>query len=331
MFTQQANLQVKMPSQIEADWLWGLLEREVDRRTLLDRAQVIAALNNAEKQELTLWIQASTNIAQHFGPTPPAPLPTQRPNNWGGKHASWTAFKILLVTFYEKGFKDGLPYRSDGMPTDIKADQVTYKKFVAEFRTAHKLDRDPAAREVCVLCGGELREQEVDHWVNKGNFPLLSVCDYNLLPICGECNAGDKTKGQKSVHDNGSFVDWFHPYLRSGYGALELEYRLPEMAISCSATQAVDQRKVDNLVGLLNLTARWTREFKAEHRKKQKEAADRKQRGRGPHDVAELQTWLTDYRDSLVDSEPNYEVHKTLAAAMLEPSRIAAWQADLGL
>lgn len=327
----QANLRVKMPSQIEADWLWGLLEREVDRRTLLDRAQVIAGLNDAEKNELTLWIQASANIDQHFGPTPPVPLPTQRPNNWEIKHVSWIAFKILLVSFYEKGFKDGLPYRSDGVPSNLEAEQVTYKKFVAEFRTAHKLDPAPDAREVCVLCGGELKEQEVDHWVNKGNYPLLSVCDNNLLPTCGECNAGDKTKGQKPVHSNGSFADWFHPYFRPGYGKLELKYILPEMAISCVATQAAEQPKVDNLVGLLNLTVRWTREFKAEHRKKQKEAALRKQRGRGPHDLSELQVWLTDYRDGLVESEPNYEVHKTLAEAMLEPSRIAAWQTDLGL
>lgn len=327
----KANLQVQMPSLIEADWLWGFLDRQADRSKLILRAQQIAGLTDAEKNNLRLWIQATVMLSQHFDPTPPAALPTQRPNNWEAKAPIWVAFKTLLVSFYEKGFKDGLPYRSDGTPTDIQADQVTYAKFVSEFRAAHKLDPDHDAREVCVLCGGELKQQEVDHWVNKANFPLLSVCADNLLPICGECNAGENTKGQKPVHSSGSFVDWFHPYLRPAYGALALEYQLPKMAISCVAIHAADQPKVKNLNKLLNLNTRWTREFKAEHRKKQKEAADRKQRGRGPHNLAELQAWLTDYRDGLIESEPNYEVHKVLASAMLEPSRLAAWQSDLGL
>jgi hypothetical protein len=102
-------------------------------------------------------------------------------------------------------------------------------------------------------------------------------------------------------------------------------------ASSCVAVHAADQPKVKTLNKLLNLNTRWTCEFKAEHRKKQKEAAVRKQRGLGPHNLAELQAWLTDYRDGLIESEPNYEVHKVLAAAMLEPSRLATWQGDLGL
>lgn len=327
----QANLQAQMPSLIEADWLWEFLDRKVDKKKLLERARLIAELIADEKDNLRLWIQATANLAQQFGPTPPAALPTQRPNNWRAKAPIWIDFKTLFESFYEKGFQYGLPYRSDGTPTDVKADQVTYVKFVAQFRATHKLDPHPDAREICVLCGGELKEQEVDHWVNKANFPLLSICADNLLPICGECNAGMDTKGQKPVHSSGNFADWFHPYLRPAYGALELQYQLLEMAISCAAIQAADQPKVDNLNKLLNLSTRWTREFKAEHRKKQKEATDKKRRGGGPHDLAELQEWLTNYRDGLVESEPNYKVHKALAAAMLEPTRLATWRSELGL
>jgi hypothetical protein len=331
----KTNLHAQMPSHIEADWLWDFLDRTVAKQKLLQKAVEIADIDAVEKQGLTNWINEVSNLVQHFGPNPPltAPgFPAQIPNRWDDKSPPWISFKTLFIAFYERGFtKGGLPYRSDGTPTDVKADQVTYAKFVAEFRTTHKLDAHPDAREVCVLCGGELKEQEVDHWVSKANFPLLSVCGDNLLPICGECNAGDDTKGRKPVHSSGNFADWFHPYLRPASGMLALEYQLPEMAISCVAIQAADQLKVNNLNELLNLGIRWTREFKAEHRKKQKEAADRKQRGRGPHDLAELQAWLTDYRDSLVQSEPNYEVHKALAAAMLEPARLASWSSALGL
>jgi hypothetical protein len=273
-----------------------------------------------------------SNIALHFGLNPSLAFPAQIPNSWNDKSPPWISFKTLFIAFYERGFtKGGLPYRSDGTPTDVGADQVTYAKFVAEFRATHKLDTHHDAREVCVLCGGELKEQEVDHWISKANFPLLSVCADNLLPICGECNAGYDTKGQKPVHSSGNFADWFHPYLRPAHGMLTLEYQLPEMTISCVAIKAADQLKVDNLDKLLNLGARWTREFKAEHRKKQKEAADRIRRGRGPRDFTELQLWLTEYRDGLVASEPNFEVHKALSSAMLEPTRLATWQGELGL
>jgi hypothetical protein len=326
-----ANLKARMPSAIESDWLWDFLNREVERTQLLERAKQIAALIDVEKNNLRLWIQATSKLSLHFSPIPPDALPTQLPNDWKPKTDVWVNFKVLFVSFYERGFKDGLPYQSDGKPTDVKADRINYAKFVAEFRTAHKLDPDPDAREICVLCGGELTEQEVDHWVSKGNFPLLSVCADNLLPICGECNAGDKAKGQKPVHSVGNFSDWFHPYLRPAYGALALQYQLSKMTISCVATNAVDQPKVSKLNELLNLESRWTREFKAEHRKKQKEAAVRKLRGYGPQDIAGLLAWLTEYRDGLVESEPNYEVHKALASAMLEPTRVASWGSTLGL
>src|SRR5690606_39298279 len=94
---------------------------------------------------------------------------------------------------------------------------------VREFRDAHRLDPHPDAREVCVLCGGPLVLPAVDHWLAKTAFPLLAVCADNLLPICGECNSAPQ-KGQKDVHTNGLFSDWFHPYLRHANGAIRLRY-----------------------------------------------------------------------------------------------------------
>jgi hypothetical protein len=325
----QANLHASLPTQTEADWLWRLLNREADSQPLLERAQLIANLHEAEKHGLTAWIHATAVISQHFGAHPPAALPVRPPNDWSAKHKSWIALKTLTLAFYEKGLKDGLPYRADGLVTDIQAERITYAKFVAEFRSAHKLDVQPDAREVCVLCGGRLGEPEVDHWVNKAGFPLLSVCADNLLPACCDCNSGNDAKGQKPVHDAGSFTNWFHPYLRPGHGTFRLNYVLPERAIRCVAIQAVDQPKVNNLDQLLNLTNRWTREFKAEYRKKQKELSDRRRRGRGPNDLATLQQWVTDFHDGLIATEPHHEVHKALAAALLEPRHLASWNSDI--
>lgn len=323
------NLKAQMPSQIEAEWLWKFLNRKTEGGTLLQRSCDIANLNNPEKQGLANWINAVTNLAQHFEPTPPPALPFRYPNGWTSRNTSWTTFKNLLVAFYEAGFREGLPYRADGLPTDIAIEQVTYEKFVAEFRSTHKLDPHPNSREICVLCGGKLGKPEVDHWLHKANFPLLSVCDNNLLPICADCNSGKDAKGQKPAHNNGDFTDWFHPYLRHTDGALRLNYVLPDFAVKCTSASPTDQTKVDNLDKLLNLTHRWTLEFKAEYRKKQKELSDLKRRGRGPDDLAALQAWLTDYSDSLLDNEPDYEVHKVLSDAMLEPTRLAAWHSEL--
>lgn len=45
----------------------------------------------------------------------------------------------------------------------------------------------------------------------------------NLLPICAECNEAPQ-KGQKDVHTNGTFTDWFQPYLRHANAAIQPRY-----------------------------------------------------------------------------------------------------------
>ena len=87
-----------------------------------------------------------------------------------------------MEAFYEKGLNstNGIPYLSDGIPT--AGGGVTYAQFVQEFREAHRLNQNHDAREVCVLCGGPLGQTpEVDHWIAKSAYPLLSVCADNLL------------------------------------------------------------------------------------------------------------------------------------------------------
>ncbi|MEO5334245.1 MAG: hypothetical protein H7839_19700 [Magnetococcus sp. YQC-5] len=316
----QTNLQGKMPSVIEADWLWGLLQREQGGKLLLDRAKILANLSPKKKQDLADWIQGVAKVADHFGPTPPAALPTTAPL---GKD-SWMAFKTLMSAFYDKGLcGTGLPYTDSGVPTNTKDDWLTYKKFVDEFRKRHRIDLDPYAREICVLCGGELTQTHVDHWIYKAAFPLLAVCADNLLPICSECNS-TSNKGINKVHTKGSFADWFHPYLRHANGAIVLRYDPVKFEISVTITNSSDSNRVRNLDTLLNLSTRWTKEFKAEYRKKQKQLADRQIRGLNPHNAAGLQQWLQDYRDDLSNSEPHYEVHCVLAEALLDPARMLA-------
>lgn len=315
----QANLQANMGSAIEGDWLWHLLAGSTGTKALLGKARRIADLPPADKTGLHQWIQAVSVLAQHFGPTPTATLPVNPPNGWGSRDDRWAAFKALMVAFYEDGLRNGLPYAANGAPTTNAALRVRYDQFVQEFRAAHRLDPFPDAREVCVLCGGPLVLPAVDHWLAKTAFPLLAVCADNLLPICGECNS-TLNKGQKGVHTGGTFTDWFHPYLRHANGAIRLHYDDVTLSIRVDSATPADAVKVQNLDGLLNLGQRWTREFKAEYRRLQREA-QRRHIG----NVQALQQRLMEYRRDLSAAEPHYEIHALLAETLLAPARLQAF------
>ncbi len=318
----QANLRASMGSAIEGDWLWQLLAGSTGTKALLKKAKRIADLLPAEKSGLQQWIQAVNALAQHFGPTPPAALPAlpvNPPNGWGARDERWASFKALMVAFYEEGLRNGLPYAADGIPTTDAALRVSYDQFVREFRAAHRLDPHLDAREVCVLCGGPLVLPAVDHWLAKTVFPLLAVCADNLLPICGECNVAPQ-KGQKDVHTGGTFSDWFHPYLRHANGAIRLRYDDVTLSVCVDSATQADAVKVRNMDNLLNLGLRWTREFKAEYRRLQREA-----QRRHISNVQALQQRLMEYRQDLSAAEPHHEVHALLAETLLDPARLQAF------
>lgn len=327
--SQQGLQPPVLASAVEADWLWAFLQRVDAGQSLLIRAQTLAAMPAAQKAALAAWVQAISALATQFQPAP-TPWPITCPVT---SASDWKAFKVLMEAFYEKGFRGGLPYLPSGAPT--AAGGVSYANYVSIFRDAHRLNPAPDAREVCVLCGGPLGDTpHVDHWIIKSAFPLLSVCADNLQLICSTCNEAPN-KGDKPVHSSGSFTAWFHPYLRPGNGALKLDYRLPELAVKCTAVAPADQPKAATLDGLLNLSSRWTREFKAEYAKHQDILTRREQRciqqAQARQTVAVIQAYVQQWQADLVPSEPHHEVHQALAAALQEPSRLAAWHSELGL
>lgn len=319
----QANLRSSMGSAIEGDWLWHLLAGKTGTKPLFDKAKRIADLSPAEKTGLQQWIQAVSALAQHFGPTPPAALPVAPPNQWRSQDEHWKAFKTLMVAFYEDGLRGGLPYAANGAPTTDVTLRVSYDQFVREFRAAHRLDSHPDAREACVLCGGPLVLPAVDHWLAKTTFPLLAVCADNLLPICGECNVAPQ-KGQKAVHTGGAFSDWFHPYLRHANGAIRLRYDDATLRVLVESNSQDDSSKVQNLDNLLNLGVRWTREFKAEYRRLQRELQQLKTHANSQPSAEQLASRIREYKERLSDKEPNFEVHLEVAEAFLAPARLQA-------
>lgn len=317
-----------LASEIEANWLWDFLQRIDAGQSLLSRAQAVAAMPPAQKTALANWALTISALPAQFR-TATTPWPINRPV----ASEDWKAFKALMEAFYEKGFRSGLPYLSDGTPTVIGG--VKYTDYVIAFRDAHRLNPNPDAREVCVLCGGPLGDTpHVDHWIIKSDFPLLSVSEDNLTLICSTCNEAPN-KGDKPVHSAGSFVDWFHPYLRPCNGALQLKYVLPEFSVQCSAVSPADQPKVAKLDALLNLGSRWTREFKMEYARHRDVLIRREQhrlkKAQARHTQAEILSYVQQWQADLAASEPHHEVHQTLAAALQEPSRLAAWHSELNL
>ena len=326
--TQQNMQPPRFPTAIEADWLWSYLQRVDSGTQLLNHAQTVAGLSHVEKAKLQTWIKIVSDLPEQFQLTPSHGWPVE-PTTIDSK--AWTAFKKLMEAFYEKGFRSGLPYQEDGTP--VVSGGINYKDFVKIFRDQHRLNPNPGAREVCVLCGGVLDDDiEVDHWIAKSAFPLLSVSTDNLLPICGKCNS-TSNKGEKPVHSNDSFDDWFHPYQRHANGRLNLGYILPNMKVECKANQPIDQQKVINLDALLNLSRRWTRRFKEKYTRHQGVLRQREQRrinnGGERHTQANIKKYVQDWKNDLLSSEPHYEIHSLLSDALLEPSRLKAWATEL--
>lgn len=325
----EANCQARMPSAIEAAWLWALLQREAAKQPLLDRAHRLADMPAAQKQALSTWAQAVADVPLHFQVPPQPNLPTAPPI----PPASWGDFKTLMLAFYDKGLHQiGLPYLANGEPTNDSSLWLSYHKFRDEFVKANQANPQPDARHVCVLCGGALTQPAVDHWIRKGAYPLLAVCADNLLPICSECNEAPN-KGEKDVHTGGDFEDWFHPYLRHPNGDIEIHYDLKSLSVLAGAKTAANQAKVANVDKLLNLGKRWTLEFKAEYVKQQdllvRRELRRRKQGEMPHTQAEIQAHIQTTKADLSPTEPHHEVHRTLLVAMLEKARLDAWRDEL--
>jgi hypothetical protein len=321
----------RVSSQIEAYWLWDFLQKIDAGKTLLERAQRLADMPITDKQLLNDWVNSVGNLVSQFQQTPLTIWPVTRP---AIPDTAWEAFKELMLAFYKKAFRSAaLPYLADGTP--VATGGVNYTQFVEAFRNAHRLKPDPDAREVCVVCDGPLGQTpEVDHWIAESAYPLLSVCADNLLPSCGDCNS-TSNKGTKAVHSNGNFADWFHPYFRHPNDSIRLVYDLQTHSITAAATSPSERVKVNNLDKLFNLSERWTREFKAEYSKQQEVLLKRERRrvssGHARHTQVEVLEHLQTVQEDLLATEPHYEVHNVLCAAMLEQSRLAAWQTELGL
>ncbi|WP_147465461.1 MULTISPECIES: HNH endonuclease [Pseudomonas syringae group] len=59
----------------------------------------------------------------------------------------------------------------------------------------------------CPSCGNTGNPKTLDHYLPKANYPWLSICPYNLLPACRDCNTEKGNPVPKSA-----FQQLIHPY-----------------------------------------------------------------------------------------------------------------------
>ncbi|WP_421557529.1 hypothetical protein [Pseudomonas canadensis] len=322
----EAELIKVLGSRIEGQWLWHFLGRKDSKKPLLIHASRLADLNIADKTNLEKWIVETSDIGGYFTLVPAVHLlPVARPLP---VDEDWTALQKLMEAFYIKGLRDGLPYSANGTITEDRNQQVTYKDFKSDFLQLHKIDSDPDAREVCVVCASELGKAHVDHWVGKAEFPLLSVCAHNLIPMCDDCNEAPN-KGTGKVHTGGSFQEWFHPYQRPPAGKFGMKLHPADLEIELQSIDPSDAPRVANLNTLFNLTTRWSKEARAEYRKVQRSLERRQVEKKAVLTAQEIDKALLDLAKNLCEAEPNYEVHTALYQVICAPARLIAWQTEL--
>lgn len=322
----EAELTRVLGSRIEGQWLWHLLGRKLDKKPLLIHAKRLADLNIRDKTSLKQWVMQTSDVGGYFALVPNVHLlPVASPLSTDD---DWTALQKLMEAFYNKGLRDGLPYRADGTVTEDKTLQVTYECFKKDFLQMHKIDTDPDARETCVVCAAELGKAHVDHWVGKAEFPLLSVCADNLIPMCDDCNEAPN-KGTAKVHTGGSFQEWFHPYKRPPSGKFGLKLHPVNLEFQLQSIDPADAPRVTNLNTLFNLTTRWEKEARAEYRKVQRSLERRQVENKALLTCHEIDKVLLDLAKTLCEAEPNHEVHAALYQVICDPARMIAWQSEL--
>ncbi|ACM21209.1 HNH endonuclease domain protein [Geotalea daltonii FRC-32] len=312
-----ANLRALHASPIVGDWLVAFLNKEHKEKTLLSRAITIAALSVTEKNSLVCWLDASNNTANQFQNPPPA---------WPIKPVcsddGWNAVKELLIEFYNKGLGEGVPFDQNGDP--VAAGGVNRQSFADAFKAEH-------GERSCILCDGPFVSPEVDHWIAKKHFPGLSTASHNLIPICHDCNKR-ANKGEKPVWDNAgnAFDEWFHPVFRSAHGCFEPRHQMTQIKIMPTAVEHTE--RVKRLDRLINLSSRWTSEFKMQTRSYKNSLRGQIRRGSIQATTVDIGSELQELQLKIADENPpeaNNIIRNLTLTIMQEPAKLEALLTEL--
>lgn len=57
-----------------------------------------------------------------------------------------------------------------------------------DIRVCPYCDRNYINNIIREIDGKDIRGSQLDHFFSKGKYPMLAMCFYNLIPVCGNCN-----------------------------------------------------------------------------------------------------------------------------------------------
>ncbi len=95
---------------------------------------------------------------------------------------------IFVDFFYGKFFND------EEMWQTLVGSAFSKRAFIDNFKQENPID-------VCAYCDldtvNALSNNVIEHFLPKKQFPLLSMCPYNMIPACTACNLGAQGKGSR--------------------------------------------------------------------------------------------------------------------------------------
>jgi hypothetical protein len=180
--------------------------------------------------------------------------------------------------------------------------------------------RDYPSKVVCPYCDGEIGTPELDHYLCKSEFPLLSCSPLNLIPVCGNCNDVVTAKGLRPAITLGpprSTKDWLHPFFRPASNQVQIKLNgtpsdsIPQLHSPDSAEQI---RLNNHTILIRSLSKRWTKTVAAYYDRLVGEV-NRKRQGTTIDPI--VKTVLDDHL-AVRGKSPSSMVHAAVCQAVLD-------------
>ena len=289
-----------------AEWTKRFCAWLKNGKSILDRMQGVAALPGTAKQALLAHYEINLRYPEAFEATlPRPPATTPLPGRLSADAAG--AYQDFFELFYAPIF-----YRSKGYPIDaedLNGQAFTKDQYLEAYRAANP------NMKVCPTCDGSMDGAQLDHWLAQKHLPELNCHPQNLVVICDSCN-NPTNKGQKLALDTAEadpFGNWFHPYLRSAVGQSEIKIEDGEPSLVSDDPSV--QTRLDKFSGLMNLTKRWTKEYRTQFKGIEQRVRNHCRKGRKFDErglMSQLESWKID-----AEAEQGIRPHKLLEMALL--------------
>ncbi|MEN6413442.1 MAG: hypothetical protein ABFC84_11920 [Veillonellales bacterium] len=298
---------------VDHDWIEQFCGWAIKGKSMLNRMQTVASLSIADKRALVNHYKRNIRYSEAFGSTNPSP-PAVAPLPNGLSTLAATAYSDFFEMFYAPIFYDQKGYSINAI--DLNGERFTRNKYLTAYHAAND------NLKVCPLCDGGMDGAELDHWMAKKYLPELNCYPQNLVEICGACNKRTN-KGEKLVFDKETadpFSKWFHPYLRPAVGLFTVDRQ--ERKVRLVSDNASIQERLDKLDNLINLSKRWSQEWKTQLKRIEKKIYGARRRGQSLDKDAlqsKIQAWKNETEDE-VGIEPYALLAVYILSLALDPS-----------